>query len=251
MYIKSEIEKNLIDKNIRLEILEETTSTNDYIKKFSNLDSAVVIAKKQTLGRGRLNRAFYSPENKGIYLSILVKPQLETKDSVKITTFTAVAVANAIEKVSGLKTQIKWVNDIFIGGKKVCGILAEASQNFKEGKLNYAVIGIGINLYGKDFPSDIKNIATSIELESGKKIDANLLVVEIINSLYKINDDISGDYLTKYKEKCFILNREIIVDTGKEKYKATALNVLDNGALLVEKEGKTFELDFGDVSVRI
>ena len=251
MYIKSEIEKNLIDKNIRLEILEETTSTNDYIKKFSNLDSAVVIAKKQTLGRGRLNRAFYSPENKGIYLSILLKPQLETKDSVKITTFTAVAVANAIEKVSGLKTKIKWVNDIFINSKKVCGILAEASQNFKEGKLNYAVIGIGINLYGKDFPSDIKNIATSIELESGKKIDANLLVVEIINSLYKINDDISGDYLTKYKEKCFILNREITVDTGKEKYKATALNVLDNGALLVEKEGKTFELDFGDVSVRI
>lgn len=251
MYSKSEIEKNLIDKNIRLEILEETTSTNNYIKKFSNLDSAVVIAKKQTLGRGRLNRTFYSPENKGIYLSILLKPQLETKDSVKITTFTAVAVANAIEKVSGLQTKIKWVNDIFIGGKKVCGILAEASQNFKEGKLNYAVIGIGINLYGKDFPSDIKNIATSIELESGKKIDANLLVVEIINSLYKINDDISGDYLTKYKEKCFILNREIIVDTGKEKYKATALDVLDNGALLVEKEGKTFELDFGDVSVRI
>lgn len=251
MYIKSEIEKNLIDKNIRLEILEETTSTNDYIKKFSNLDNAVVIAKKQTLGRGRLNRAFYSPENKGIYLSILLKPQLETKDSVKITTFTAVAVANAIEKVSGLKTQIKWVNDIFINSKKVCGILAEASQNFKEGKLNYAVIGIGINLYGKDFPSDIKNIATSIELESGKKIDANLLVVEIINSLYKINDEINGDYLTKYKEKCFILNREITVDTGKEKYLATALDVLDNGALLVEKEGNTFELDFGDVSVRI
>ena len=170
MYIKSEIEKNLINKNILLEILEETTSTNDYIKKSSNLDSAVVIAKKQTLGRGRLNRTFYSPENKGIYLSILVKPQLETKNSVKITTFTAVAVANAIEKVSGLKTQIKWVNDIFINGKKVCGILAEASQNFKESKLDYAVIGIGINLYGKDFPMKLKILLLLLNLKAVKKL---------------------------------------------------------------------------------
>ena len=250
MYIKSEIEKNLIDKNIHLEILEETTSTNDYIKNYANLDNAVVIAKKQTLGRGRLNRKFYSPENKGVYLSMLVKPRLETTKSVKITTFTAVAVANAIEKVSGLKTDIKWVNDIFINGKKVCGILAEASQDFKSGYLNYAVIGIGINLYGCDFPSEISNIATSIEKESGKKIDANLLVSEIINSLLAIYTDINKDYLSDYKKKCFILNKEITVDTGKENYLAKAIDILDNGALLIEKDNKTFELDFGDVSIR-
>ncbi|MBO5926654.1 MAG: biotin--[acetyl-CoA-carboxylase] ligase [Clostridia bacterium] len=251
MYSKFEILKNLTDKNIGVEILDETSSTNDYIKKYSSFANYVVLAKRQTAGRGRLNRSFHSPINSGVYMSVLVKPNLEIKDSVKITTFTAVQVAKAIEKQINMPVQIKWVNDIFINGKKICGILAESSYNIKDNKLNYAVIGIGINVFKNKFPEELKNIATSIENETGKKIDCNLLVSDIINGLININTEIVGNYLTVYKNRLFILGKTVTVDTGSEKYLAKVIDVLNSGALLIEKNGKSIPLNFGDVSIKI
>ncbi len=251
MYSKLQILNNLKNENVYIEVLEETSSTNDYIKKYSSLENCVVLAKHQTSGRGRLSRTFYSPKNSGIYMSVLVKPNLKIDESVKITTLTATVVAKAIESLINLPVQIKWVNDIYLNGKKLCGILAEASHNTKTGKLNHAIIGIGINVLNNDFPPDIENIATSIESQTGIKIDANLLIAKIVDGLLNINELLKTDYLSEYKKRLFILNKTVTIDTGSDKYLAKALDVLESGALLIEVNGDQKILSFGDVSIKI
>ncbi len=251
MYSKLQILNNLKNKNVNIEVLEETSSTNDYIKKYSNLENCVVLAKHQSNGRGRLNRTFYSPKNSGIYMSVLVKPNLKTTESVKITTLTATIVANAIESLINAPVQIKWVNDIFLNGKKICGILAESSHNLKTGKIDYAVIGIGINVYKNSFPIELENIATSIENACGIRVDANILIAKIVDGLLNINETLKSDYLSEYKKRLFILGKTITVDIGSEKYLARALDVLDNGSLLVEVDGEQKILNFGDVSIKL
>ena len=251
MYSKLQILNNLKNKNVYIEVLEETSSTNDYIKNYSNLDSCVVLAKRQTSGRGRLNRSFYSPENSGIYMSVLVKPNLKIDESVKITTLTATIVAKAVESLINSPVQIKWVNDIYLNGKKLCGILAEASHNTKTGNLSHAIIGIGINVLNSNFPPEIENIATSIESQTGIKIDSNILIAKIIDGLLNINELLKTDYLSEYKKRLFILGKTVTVDTGSDKYFAKALDVLDSGALLIEVNGEQKILNFGDVSIKI
>ena len=246
------IQNNLINKDIDIVIKDTTLSTNDDVKEFAKISkTAVVIAENQTKGRGRNNRTFYSPSGKGIYMSVLLTPSLSVADGVKITTFTAVAVLKAIEKLTGLTVGIKWVNDLFINGKKVCGILAESGVDFKNKKLNYAVCGIGINCYGLDFPSEISNIATSIEKE-GAIVDRNLLIAEILNNLSDIEREISsGNYLTEYKNRLIILNKQITAITRQKTYVATAIDVNENGALIVNKNGEILMVNSGNVSIRL
>ena len=210
------IKDNLIDKSIDVIIKETTLSTNDDAKSLSlSGKQVVVIAENQEKGRGRLNRNFYSPKGKGVYMSVLLNPDLSITDSVKITTFVAVACAKAIESLVKLKVDIKWVNDLYINGKKVCGILTESQIDTKTGRLKYAVCGIGINCYGLDYPSEISFIATSIEKESGVKIDRNLLISAILNEIKDIKTEIeSGNYLNEYKSRQIILGKEILVVSG-------------------------------------
>ncbi len=251
MYTKQDILNNLIS-NPYIEVLEETSSTNDYIKNFLNKDSAVILAKSQTSGRGRLNRKFYSPKKSGVYMSVLIKPNLPILKSVNITTYTAVIVANAIEKLSGSPVQIKWVNDLFMNGKKVCGILTEALQDFENGKLKHAIIGIGINLYGNDFNNEIKGIATSVEEASKRKIDANKLIALIVDGLLNGESKMqSGEFLKEYKSRQIIMNKKIKVFMGNDCYEATAIDILDNGALLVDKDGEKIALNSGEISIKL
>src|SRR3712207_2453944 len=121
-----------------------------------------VVSNKQTSGRGRLGRTFFSPASTGVYMTIAMKPTFDFDKALYVTMSTAVAVCKAIEEVSGVRAKIKWVNDIFVGGKKVCGILTEAQTNFETGKINGLVIGIGINCFSNNMPEDIQNIAGSI-----------------------------------------------------------------------------------------
>lgn len=247
------IKDNLIDKNIDVIIKETTLSTNDDAKSLSlSNKQVVVIAESQEKGRGRLNRVFYSPKGKGVYMSVLLKPDLSITDSVKITTFVAVACARVIERLAGVKVDIKWVNDLYINGKKVCGILTESAMDVKTGKLKYAVCGIGINCYGLDFPSEISFIATSIEKESGVKIDRNLLISAILNEIKDIKKEIeSENYIKEYKARQFILNKEILVISSGESYKATALDITNNGSLIVEKNGEKITVNSGEVSIKV
>ncbi len=251
MYAKQDILTSLTSSPY-IEILEEATSTNDYIKAYSHLDNAVVIAKSQTSGRGRLNRKFYSPKNAGVYMSVLIKPSISTAKSTSLTTYTAVVVANAIEKLSNHPVQIKWVNDLYMNGKKVCGVLAEAVQDYEKGILKHAIIGIGINVFKNDFDEEIKNIATSIEEASHKKIDVNKLIAYIVDGLLNAEQHLlSGDFMEEYKARQIIFNKKISVLKSNESYEALALDVLDDGSLLIDKNGEIFTLNHGEISIKV
>ena len=161
----SDITRHLKTDNLTVEVYKEVTSTNTLLKQRSQSGAPhglVIAAESQTSGRGRMGREFFSPDQTGVYFSILLRPTLSPSDALLITTCAAVACARALEKISGKTAQIKWVNDIYIDERKVCGILTEAS--FVQGKIDFAVLGIGINLYTPDngFPADIKDKAGSL-----------------------------------------------------------------------------------------
>lgn len=237
-------------------VLDKTDSTNDYLKTLAEAgesENTVVIADKQGKGKGRLGRSFFSPDG-GLYMSLLLRPVFSAEKSLFITTATAVAASEAISKLSGKKAVIKWVNDIFIEGKKVCGILTEASVNFKTGGLNYAIVGIGINLYPSDggFPDDIKETAgTVFDKEIDSKLEAEI-AVEIIKDFSEIYENIEkSDFMKRYKDRLFILGKKIEVIKNENSRRAEAIDIDDNAGLVVKYEnGETETLFSGEVSIR-
>ena len=247
--------QNLIDKNFdEIVVLKQTTSTSDIAKNLAKrgVKSALIVSESQTKGRGRLNREFYSPKDKGVYLSLLLRPNLKISDAFKITSFCGVCVANAIESLAGVTVGLKWVNDLFINGKKVGGILTESAINAETRTLDYVIIGIGVNVYNDNYPDFIKNVATNIEKESGIKIDRNELIAKIVNNLIGLeNAVINGAYLKEYSDRQIILNKQVKVVLLNEEFYATAVEISENGALIVNKNGKLETITAGDVSIRV
>lgn len=239
-----------------LEVRQQVTSTNTLAKEMAAKgarEGTVLIATEQTQGRGRMGRTFYSPQSSGIYFSIILRPKLSLEDSLLITTVTAVAVAQAIETVAGVKAGIKWVNDIYVGEKKVCGILTEASINFESGSLEYAVVGIGINIETKDFPEDIKHIAGALFEEKPEDSPiTSLLVAEVLNNMAKYMNNITDpEYLEAYRTRSFLIDRDIFVLKGKDTQNAKAIGIDEKARLVVQYEdGRTEALNSGEVSVR-
>ncbi len=244
-----EISKNL-QKNIQILYFEEINSTNNYIKtKADSPEFLTVIANSQTSGKGRMNRNFHSPQNSGIYMSILLKPKFKAENSVLITAAAAVAVSEAIESLCPVNTKIKWVNDIFINNKKVCGILTEGSLN-PDGSFNYAVLGIGINAYmpKNNFPEEIRNIAGAVFKEEKENLRNRLISLIINNFLRYYNDLEKRDFLEIYKQKSLVLGKEIVTPNGK----ALALDIDDNCRLSVEyKNGEKQFLSSGEISIGV
>lgn len=239
-----------------INVLQSVTSTNTVAKELAGQGAkvgTVIIAREQTEGRGRMGRTFYSPDSTGIYFSIILRPTLNLEDSLLITTATAVAVAKAIESVSGKIAKIKWVNDIFVEGKKVCGILTEASLNFENGCLEYAVVGIGINIITKDFPQDIHLVAGSVFTDKPDNTPiSSLLVAEILNNMADCMNSITDKkYLEEYRSRSFLIGQEILVLKGNTSIKAKAVDIDEKARLVVEYMDKTVEaLSSGEVSVR-
>lgn len=253
-----EIIKNLsVSHNINLEIFDEIDSTNIYLKdraKKGERIGTVVISDHQTLGHGRFDRKFHSPKKCGIYMSILLKPDLPAEQGVMLTTAAAVAVSDAIASLTDLKPKIKWVNDILINGKKVCGILTEGAINTKTLKFDWAVVGIGINVYvpENNFEPDIKNIATALLKEKQENF-RNKLCAEIINRIFSFCDNLKNkDFLSKYKEYSCVLNQKINVIKNNALLPATALDIDDECQLKVRyDDGKTELLNSGEISIKI
>lgn len=239
----------------KIDLFKSIDSTNTFAKKLAQLNAehgTVIISEEQTEGKGRLGRNFFSPNRSGIYLSIILRPQLDLESSTLITSLVAVAVAGAIEKLTGIETKIKWVNDIYINGKKVCGILTEAGLNFESGTLDYAVVGIGINVSTAKFPDAIKDKATSIELEAKKSISRSELIAEVLNQLEdeykKIN---SKSFLKEYINRSNIIGQEITIITNDSSYPATAINIDENARLVIRtKDGEEKTLNSGEISIR-
>lgn len=235
-------------------LLETVGSTNDYIKQnFKSLPyGAVVIARKQTAGKGRLGRSFLSFSDNGIYMSIYLKALKSGEESLKITAAAAVIVAEAIEKCAEKSPEIKWVNDLILENKKICGILCEGIISPESSKLEGVVLGIGINVYKpeNDFADEIKDIAGHI---ADKPIEnlRNNIISEILKRLENL--DFEKDLiLEKYRERSFVLGKEIFVVKNQEKKPAKALKIEDDFKLRVEySSGETESLSFGEVSVRV
>ncbi len=243
--------------NIDIQVFQTIDSTNNYAKTLANQgkeEMTVIISEEQTAGKGRRGRTFHSPHSKGIYMSVILRPKMEAKQALLITTSTAVAVAKAIEEICGLETKIKWVNDIFSGDKKLCGILTEATMDFESGGLEYAVVGIGVNIYSKetDFPEEIKNIATSIYNGYENKPIRSKLIAKILENLFDYSQNL-GDklILEDYKKRSFLIGENIYIINDENKIKAKAIGINDQVELMVQLEnGEIKNLNSGEVSVR-
>lgn len=250
--------KHLKNKNISLTVLEECDSTNTYAKSLAESgapDLSVVIAKRQSAGRGRMGRSFFSPDKVGMYMSIILKKDIQAAHALEITCAAAVAISRTIEAFTKKDVRIKWVNDIYIDMKKVCGILTEASINVKTGKLNYAVLGVGANLFApeKGFPDDIGDIASSIfDFDYDEETKASFISA-FTDEFISVYPDIGQNMLVdEYRSRSIMPEREIFVLRGDERIHAKALDIEDDYSLLVEyDDGKREALRSGDVSIKI
>lgn len=233
------------------------SSTNEIAKNLA-LSGAkhgtVVISEEQTAGKGRLGRSFYSPANTGIYMSIILRPNLTAMDSVLITTSSSVIICEAIKKVTGIDCQIKWINDIYLNNKKVAGILTEASTNFESGTIDYLILGIGINFNQpkEDFPDELKSIASSLFNNNNNNINRNMLCAEIINNILDMIPRIKNyDFISEYKKRSIVLNQEIIYISSGISSKGKAININCDGSLVVEHDDGSIKiLNSGEVSIR-
>ena len=244
-----------LSEKIALEVISETTSTNKVMKeRASELPEwYILIAAYQSQGRGRIGRSFYSPRGTGVYLSVLLRPTLPAEQSIRITTAAAVAACLAIEDCTDEKPQIKWVNDVFVSGKKTCGILTEASLDMESGGLDWAVMGIGFNIYEPDggFPENIAQIAGAIAKEPAKELRSRIAAA-FIKHFYDICSDLgSASFAEEYKKRSFVIGCRINVLRGGSSRPAKALDIDDECRLIVEyDDGSREALSSGEVSVR-
>lgn len=239
-------------------VFDTIDSTNLEAKRRAMLGGShftVIISDQQTLGRGRFGRSFYSPSGCGIYISILLKPTpQQISDVTLLTTAAGVAVCRAIEKLTELRPKIKWVNDVYLDNKKICGILTEAVTDVESGAIESVVIGSGINFKQAEtpIPEDIKNIVGTLFGSEKPSISRNRLAAEIINETFILLDKLSTrEFLNDYRSRSMLLGQEIVFSRGEKKYAATAETIDDDGSLIVKLEnGETMALRSGEVSVR-
>lgn len=247
-------QSKLYAENIKIyKTLESTNKTAKEMAVAGAEHGTVIIADSQTKGRGRYSRSYFSPSG-GLYMSIILRPEvLNFENPTSVTAFAAVAVCETIESISEKTPKIKWVNDILIDGKKVCGILTEAVTDFESGSLDWIVLGIGINVYIKteDFPDDLQTSATSIFPNEKMFGVRNKLSAEIINRI--LGYDITpreAEIFRKYKKRLAILGNQVTVIQNKNEYKATAIDVDAAGHLVVKNEnGEIITVSSGEIRV--
>ncbi len=250
------IKRHLDKKNqFSFEVYDRVESTNKLMReKTTNDEGFVILSQEQTKGVGRLDRYFFSPKNSGLYMSLLLKPQLKASETIYITTTAAVAVCKAIEKVCDEKPQIKWVNDIFVGERKVCGILTQGSFNMENSLTEYIILGIGINVYAPEngFPEEINEIASYLLKE--KKYDfKNQLSAQILSEFWDLYKNYKPKQINEmYKTYCFVIGRDVMVHKLDERFKAKVLDINENCNLIVQYEnGEIQTLDSGEISIKL
>lgn len=235
--------------------LETTDSTNEYLKRLAKKgapEGTAVAANEQTAGKGRMGRSFFSPKNTGVYLSILLRPRKKAEEIRLITPMAAVAVAGSIERSTPAKAKIKWVNDIYVDSKKVCGILTEAS--FSGEYADYVIVGIGVNIFEPEggFPADIKKKAGAILYKRADEKVKKAFCEDIVDSFLRLYRENDRNFINEYKKRSFITGMDITVTDGGVSYPARVIGTDDECRLIVEKEnGEIKRLFSGEVSIRI
>jgi len=258
---KDVLSKSGIDENKRADIetfvFKEVESTNDVARNYAleGKEELVVIADYQTKGRGRRGRVFYSPKDSGLYLSFLLRPEVDITKATGYTCMAAVATCNAIKKATGKEVYIKWVNDIFYEDLKIAGILTEGFTSIEDGSLEYMIVGIGINLYTPPggFPDELKKIAGALipdgQTENNVRNRLCAALIDEFMNMYTTN----LNFLEQYRELSYLKDKYVkVIPTGKEAVKgyARVISIEDDFSLLVEYEnGKKENLSSGEVSV--
>lgn len=249
------IERYLRHRELRVRTEECVPSTNTLVKELAAAGEAegfALVAGRQTAGRGRRGRSFYSPADTGLYLSLLLRPRMSAEQSAGLTAMAAVAVAEAVERLSGRKAQIKWVNDVLLDGKKICGILTEAGVDWESGEVDYAVVGVGINLRTPEggFPRELPEAGAAFDGCAVPDLRCRLAAA-VLDGLMDGRER-PGECLEAYRARCIVPGREIaVLRPGQEPLRALALEVDEGFALRVRYEdGSEGRLQAGEVSIR-
>ena len=233
-------------------------STNTRAKLMGMQDAphgTILIADSQTGGRGRLGRSFHSPGGKGIYLSLLLRPNCCAAQLMHLTCATGIAMCDAVEVATGLRPGIKWTNDLVVGTRKLGGILTELSLD-SDGSVAFAVVGIGINCNQaiNEFPEEICSIATSLAVQTQTSIDRSKVIAAMLTELYKMSEtllDQKDQMLDRYVQDCVTIGKEISVVRANDVRHGTAVGIDRKGALLVRfSDGHTESVSSGEVSIR-
>lgn len=238
-----------------IKVYDTVGSTNNVLRTMAAAgapEGTVVIASHQTSGVGRRGRTFCSPEGTGVYMSMLLRPRLEPSRAVMITTAAAVSVCEAVSRTTGIKAGIKWVNDIFVDGLKVSGMLTEASIGMENSALNYAVLGIGVNVYEPQggFPDELKGIAGFLcdYCTPGLRGHIAAAILNAFQSHYPDFENIPS----LYSQLCIVAGRRITVIAPSGTYGALALGTDENCALRIQLDnGEQKTLNSGEISIRL
>ena len=241
----------------KIRIFSSLPSTNVTAKEMASLgapEGTVIIAESQTQGRGRMDRKFFSPANSGLYMSVILRPNLSPSDALQITALSAVAVAETIESFTGEQAQIKWVNDVYYNNKKVCGILAESAINASTQMLDYVILGIGINLFEPKglFPKEIQSVAGAIFTEPLPHIRSKFTAYLLKNIFKYYNTPDSKEVFEKYKNKSMLIGKRVNVNNFSNIYPATVLDINGDFSLKISlTDGSVHNLSSGEVSVKL
>ncbi len=250
--------KNKLNNEIQIDILDEIDSTNEEAKRrIANgvYEDFALVARMQTAGKGRKGRSFYSPLDTGIYLTYTHFTDDSIEDSLKTTVATSVIVKNAIKGATGLDCGIKWVNDLYLNGKKVCGILCECIlKNTYDNNKNAIIIGIGINLTTSYYPEEISDKAGSIITNNDMNQDIrNDIVSYIINGLVLFFSDKGYNYIDDYRKSSIVLGKKVELSDASGIYaKGLVKDILDDGELLLlDDDNQEKVIDSGEISLII
>jgi len=252
--VKARLQTQIIGRTIHY--LRQVTSTNDIAKELAARgarEGSVIVAETQTHGRGRLGRKWVSPEG-GIWLSIILRPKMNPKDATKLTLTTSVAVARTINKLYDLKAEIKWPNDIEINGRKVCGILTEATTRGKTTDFVVVGIGVNVNIDLSFLPEPLRGSTTSLKEELKTEIERERFLSALLNEIeryYKLFAKVKFDsILREWRSLCSHMGSHVKITSFNETFEGRAVDVDENGALLVKLgDGTTRRVVSGDVTV--
>lgn len=237
-----------------LHVLAMVDSTNNYLKNAADagaVHGTVAVADWQTGGRGRMGRRFDSAPGTGVYLSVLLRPACPASELMTLTAQAAVAARRAVAAVCGVSPEIKWVNDLVLGGRKICGILTELSFEAESGLVNWAVVGVGINCNRRlsEFPEALQDVAGSILSQTGRPVDRTLLAAELIRAL----SELPGlDWRREYEAACVNLGKPVqLLTPGQPPREGLAVGLGEQAELLVRfPDGSEEAVNAGEVTVR-
>lgn len=243
----------------RLHWFDTIDSTNTEAKRMAQKGAphgTVLLAHRQTGGRGRMGRSFSSPAGMGIYLSVILRPECRAEQLMHLTCATAVAMCDAVETVTGFRPGVKWINDLIADGKKLGGILTELSILPGSDKIDFAVVGIGINCNQTplDFSGEIRDIAISLQTATQKPVQRCQLAAGMIEALWKMSETLligEPEIMEQYKADCITLGQDIYLLRSGQKLPCHALDLDQEGALIVQHpDGSVETVCSGEVSVR-